>query len=74
MIRMSQITLTLPDKVAAELAEASKQVNCAPGDLAAELVQRGLAVRRFKVAREAVLGSLGQQSTVTDADAFKLLW
>jgi len=70
---MSQLTLNLPDKIAAELAEASRQVNRAPDDLAVELVQRGLAVRRFRAARKAILNSLGDKVPETDEDAFRLL-
>jgi hypothetical protein len=70
---MSQLTLNLPDKIAAELAEASRRANCQPGDLALELVQRGLAVRRFKTAREGIQNSLGENAPKTDDEAFNLL-
>jgi hypothetical protein len=70
---MSQLTLNLPAKLAAELTEASRKANRAPDDLALELVQRGLAVRGFRAAREAILDALGAQSPETDEEAFKLL-
>ncbi|HEX3355794.1 MAG TPA: hypothetical protein VHS31_02340 [Tepidisphaeraceae bacterium] len=70
---MSQLTLNLSDKIAAELAEASRKANLSPGDLAMELLQRGLAVRRFRSAREAIINSLGDKAPDTDEEAFKML-
>ena len=48
---MSQITLNLPDKAAAELAEASRETNRNPEDVASELLQRALLLRRFDRAK-----------------------
>jgi hypothetical protein len=70
---MSQLTLNLPDKLAADLVEASRQSNRAPDELAVELLKRALAVRSFKSARDAIASSLGDRAPETDDDAFKLL-
>jgi hypothetical protein len=70
---MSQLTLNLPDKLASELAEASRQTNRSPDDLAVDLLRRALAVRRFKAARESVQNALGEGAPPSDDDAFKLL-
>ncbi len=70
---MSQLTLNLPDNVAADLVEASRQSNRAPDELAVELLKRALAVRRFKSARETIVESLGDRAPETDDDALKLL-
>ena len=48
---MSQLTLNLSDKIAAELAEASRQANRTPDELALNCFSADLAVRRFNLAR-----------------------
>ena len=73
MTAMTQITLTIPDKIAADLEEASRQANRSPDELASELLRRGLAVRKFKQTRQAIIDSLGDRAPETDDDAFKLL-
>ena len=70
---MSQITLNLPDRIAAELEEASRLANHTPDDLAIELLRRGLAARKFRATRQAIIDSLGERAPSTDEDAFKLL-
>jgi hypothetical protein len=70
---MSQLTLNLPEKLAAELAEASRRDHRSADELALVLVKRGLAVRRFRAARQGVLDSLGDKAPATDEAAYDLL-
>ena len=69
---MSQLTLNLPEKLAAELAEVSRQDQRAADELAIEFVKRGLAVRRFRAARDGILDSLGDRAPKNDEAAFDL--
>jgi hypothetical protein len=70
---MSQITLNLPDKLAAELAAASRRSNQSPVDLAVELLRKALVVQRFRAAREDVLATLGDEAVESDDNAFEQL-
>lgn len=65
--------LNLPEKLAAELNAASRQMNRPLDEFAAELLQRALAVRRFRSAREAILNSLGNDAPKSDDDAIDML-
>ena len=68
---MGRLTLNLPNDVAAALAEESRQSNRAPDELAVELLERALAIRKFRSARGAVIESLGDAAPASDDDVFK---
>jgi len=70
---MSEITLQLPDSLAADLQAASRESKCKPDDLAVDLLRRALAVRKFRAVRQAALESLGDDAPATDEDAFKMM-
>jgi oligoendopeptidase F len=67
---MSQIILNLPDKAAAELAEASRETNRNPEDVASELLQRALLLRRFDRAQEKISKSLRPDAPQSEEQAF----
>jgi hypothetical protein len=70
---MSQLTLHIPDRLAAELDEASRESNRDPGELAVELLRRAMASRRFRSLRQAALAELGDKAPMSDEDAFGML-
>lgn len=71
MLGMSQITLYLPDGLSAELDEASREANSRPEDVAREMVERALRVRRFDRVRRKIIDSLGPDAPQSDQDAFE---
>ena len=70
---MSQITLNLPDSAAAELADVSREANRNPEDVASELLQRVLLIRRFDRAQDKVSGSLRADAPKSEDEAFEHL-
>lgn len=70
---MSQLTLQLPDRLAADLASASKESNRQPDELVVELLGRAMAARRFRALRQKALAELGNRAPDTDEDAFRML-
>lgn len=70
---MSELTLQLPDRLAEELAIASKESNRKPDELVVELLRRAMAARRFRTLRQKALSELGANAPETDEDAFKMM-
>lgn len=68
---MSLITLNLPSEVSAALAEESRQANRAQEEIAVDLLQRALAVRRFRAARKSVIQALGDDGPDSEDDIFE---
>jgi hypothetical protein len=67
---MSQITVNLPDSAVAELAEVSREANRDPAEVASELLQRLLLVRRFDRAQDKVIKSLRPEAPKSEEEAF----
>jgi hypothetical protein len=67
---MSVLTLNLPTEVSAALAEESRQTNRGQEEVALDLLQRALAVRRFRAARQSLVQSLGDQGPDSEEDIY----
>jgi hypothetical protein len=70
---MSQITLNLPDKVADDLAAASRDANQSPETFAAELVRRALSVRQLQQAHSKLVKQGEASGFKKDEDVFKAI-
>jgi len=68
---MNQITLNLPDDLAAELDKASREINSRPEDVAREMIERALRIRRFDRARQNIIGSLGPDAPRSEQEALE---
>ena len=68
---MSQLTLNLPNDLAAALADESRQSNRAQEEVALDLLKRALAIRRFRSARDTTMNALGDDAPQDDDDALR---
>lgn len=70
---MSQLTLQLPERLAAELAEASRESNRTPDELAVDLLRRAMAAWRFERLSDKVSKSLKPDAPKSEDEAFEQL-
>jgi predicted transcriptional regulator len=70
---MATLTIRLPDEMKSELDEVSREEHKAVSDIAMEVLQRYLAVRKFRSIRNKVLPFTDTQGLLTDKDVFKAL-
>jgi hypothetical protein len=68
---MSVLTLNLPNDVSAALAEESRQSNRGQEEVALDLLQRALAIRRFRSARKTVIDALDEAAPDSEDDIFE---
>jgi|GEM_PF-5251415 len=68
---MRLLTLNLPSEVSAALEEESREGNRVQEEVALDLLQRALAVRRFRAARNSVIQSLGKYGPDSDDEVFE---
>jgi hypothetical protein len=68
---MSVLTINLPDNVARELAQASREASSSPEAVAADMLRRMLAVRRFQRLAREVRASLGPDAPKTEEEIFE---
>jgi predicted transcriptional regulator len=65
-LTMSQLTVQLPDAVVSELAQAGRASHRTPEAVAAEMIQRMIAVQRIDRLRADVRQALGDADPVTE--------
>jgi hypothetical protein len=68
---MTQLVLQLSDDLARALDDASRAAHRPPEDIAREMVEKALAVRRIDAVREEIQRSLGDDAPETDEEVFK---
>jgi hypothetical protein len=68
---MSVLTLNLPSDVSAALAEESREANRAQEEVALDLLQRALAIRRFRSVRASIIESLGDAAPDSEDEIFE---
>jgi hypothetical protein len=68
---MSQLTLNLPDDVAKALADAGREVSRTPEEVAADMLRRMIAVRRFQQLSKEVREALGPNAPTSEEEIFE---
>jgi len=70
---MTTLTIRLPEKLKADLAEVGQELNQPISDIARESLRRYVAVKKFKTIRKKMLPFAEAQGLLTDDDVFKAL-
>ena len=71
MMRMTSITLELPDDIAAGLSEAAAKANRSPEAVAQDLLRRIITLQNVERLRAEVRDSLGPDAPRSEAEAFE---
>ncbi len=72
-IRMSTLTIRLPEQLRNDLKKLSQQEHKAVSDIVRESLRRHVAVQKFRSMRRGILPFAEAQGLVTDEDVFKAL-
>ena len=68
---MSQLTVNLPNDMAAELAEAGRESSKTPEELVQDLVRRMITLRRWQHLRRDVREQLGPDAPASEEEVFE---
>ena len=71
MLVMSQLTLTLSDEIASALSQIGRESNRPPEDVAREMVEKAVALKRLDQLRREVREGLNSNAPKTEDEAFE---